>query len=266
MKLSLKDETVLVTGGAKRLGRAIALECAAAGAHVAITFNNSHAEAEETLALMREQSTLRSGSESTSDPQRFVALECNLSDSQRLYRLKEQLLDTLGTPTALVNNAAIFRRTPFEEQSFSDWESAFDEQITTNLKAPYLLCKLFGDLFLKEKRGAIVNLSDIYGSRPLKNYVPYCLSKAGVLMLTETLARALAPHVRVNAICPGTILPPSEPQGNSAADDMDELIARVPLQRIGTPEEIAQTALFLIGGPQFISGAVIAVDGAQRLR
>lgn len=281
MKLSLKGETVLVTGGAKRLGRAIALECAAAGANVAITFHTSHAEAEETLELMREKSTSNqspsdqsTSAESTSEPetlsppqpQRFAALQCDLSDSQRVFRLKEQTLEMVGTPTALVNNAAVFHRTPFEEQSFSDWENAFDEQITANLKAPYLLCKLFGDLFLEQKRGAIVNLADIYGSRPLKNYVPYCLSKAGVLMLTETLAMALAPHVRVNAICPGTILPPSEPQGESSEDEMAALIARVPLQRIGTPEEIAKTALFLIGGPQFVSGAVIAVDGAQRLR
>lgn len=276
MKLSLKGETVLVTGGAKRLGRAIALECAAAGANVAFTFHTSHAEAEETLALMRDQST--SDTESTLDakstsepspspePQRFAALHCDLSDSQRVFRLKEQLLDMVGPPTALVNNAAIFHRTPFEEQSFSEWESAFDEQITANLKAPYLLSKLFGDLFVEQKRGTIVNLADIYGSRPLKNYTSYCLSKAGILMLTKTLAAALAPHVRVNAICPGTILPPSEPQGDSSEDEMEALISRVPLQRIGTPQEIAQTVLFLIGGPQFISGALIAVDGAQRLR
>ena len=99
----------------------------------------------------------------------------------------------------------------------------------------------------------------------LKNYVPYCVSKAGVVMLTQALAKALAPHVRVNCICPGTILLPSENQGEDTeySDDEDLLRNRVPLRRFGTPEEIAQSIVFLIGGPQFISGAVLPVDGAE---
>ena len=141
---------------------------------------------------------------------------------------------------------------------------AFDEHIAANLKAPYLLSKIFGDLFLQQQRGAIVNLADIYGIRPLGNYAPYCVSKAGLLMLTQSLAKALAPRVRVNAICPGTILPPSETQNEN--DEIAELVARVPLGRLGTSEEIAQAVVFLIGGPQFISGAILPVDGAQSLR
>jgi NAD(P)-dependent dehydrogenase (short-subunit alcohol dehydrogenase family) len=165
---------------------------------------------------------------------------------------------------ALVNNAAIFRRTPWETLQEAD----FDTHIASNLKAPFLLSKAFGDLFLQQKSGVIVNIADIHGLRPLKNYIPYCVSKAGLITLTEATAKALAPSVRVNCICPGTILPPSETQGDSGeySDDVQALAARVPLKRLGTPHEIAQSVVFLIGGPQFISGAVLTVDGAERLR
>jgi NAD(P)-dependent dehydrogenase (short-subunit alcohol dehydrogenase family) len=255
MQISLENEVVVVTGGGKRLGRAIALECAASGASIAITFRNSQSEAKQTVA------DLRAGS--TSGAQKFVALQCDLSDSAQIAALGDRVLEAVGVPTALVNNAAIFQRTPFTEMEYSRWERAFDEHLSANLKAPYLLSKIFGDLFLQQGRGAIVNLADIYGARPLVNYTPYCISKAGVLMLTQTLAKALAPRVRVNAICPGTILPPSETQNED--DDVTQLAARVPLQRLGTPQEIAQAVVFLIGGPQFISGAILPVDGAQSL-
>jgi NAD(P)-dependent dehydrogenase (short-subunit alcohol dehydrogenase family) len=256
MRISLQNEVVVVTGGAKRLGRAIALECASAGASVAITFGSSRAEAEKTVA------DLQAGS--THAAQKFAALQCDLSDSAQIAALKDRVVEAVGAPTAFVNNAAIFRRTPFLDTEYSQWETAFDQHITSNLKAPYLLSKIFGDLFLQQRRGAIINLADIYGVRPLGNYTSYCISKAGVLMLTQSLAKALAPHVRVNAICPGTILPPSETQNEN--DESAELVARVPLKRLGTPQEIAQTVVFLIGGPQFISGAILPVDGAQILR
>jgi len=261
MTISLENEVVVVTGGASRIGRAIALECAASGASVAITFNRSKNEAQQTVREMQAQSTLAS--------QKFVALHCDLTQSEEISTLGEKVLGALGTPTALVNNAAIFRRTRFAGTEYSLWEHAFDEHIAANLKAPYLLSKVFGEIFIDNNRGNIVNLADIYGARPLKNYVAYCLSKAGVLMLTESLAKALAPQVRVNAICPGTILLPSEKQSEDDGgfgDDEEQLKSRIPLERLGTPEEIAQAVVFLIGGPGFISGAVLPVDGAQRLR
>ena len=256
MKISLENQVVVVTGGARRLGRAIALECVASGASVAITYCTSAQEAQETL---RAAEATR-----VSPAQKIALLRCDLTHTGEIVRLAESVAATVGTPTALVNNAAIFRRTPFEETGLDAWEQAFDEHIATNLKAPYMLCKVFGDLFMEQQRGAIVNLADIYGTRPLANYTPYCLSKAGVVMLTHSLAKALAPHVRVNAIAPGTILPPSEHQNE--ADDVATLVARIPVQRLGTAEEIAQTAAFLIGGPPFITGVVVPVDGGQILR
>lgn len=254
MSISLEGQTVLVTGGAKRVGRAIALACAQAGANVAITYNSSEAEAQSALAELR--SIGRVGA-------RFAICKADVSLSTDVSRLKQQMLTEFGEITALVNNAAIFRRTPFD----SLVEADFDDHINANLKGPYLLSKAFGDLFVEQGRGSIVNIADIHGLKPLKNYVPYCISKAGVVMLTKALAKALAPAVRVNCICPGTILVPSEAQGDDEyADDEEQLTARVPMKRLGTPEEIAETALFFIGGPQFISGAVLPVDGAEHLR
>ena len=258
MTISLKNKTVVVTGGAKRVGHAIALECARAGANVAVTFNRSEQEARELVEeLQIEYSKAR-----------FACFKAELSQAEEVQRLTDDVVQTFGRVDALVNNAAIFRRTPFALMTEND----FDSHIASNLKAPFLLCKSFGDVFISQKSGAIVNIADIHGLRPLKNYIPYCVSKAGLISLTEGLAKALAPHVRVNCLCPGTILPPSETQGETQgnseeyADDVAQLTARIPLGRLGSVEEIAQTVVFLIGGPGFISGAILPVDGAEHLR
>jgi NAD(P)-dependent dehydrogenase (short-subunit alcohol dehydrogenase family) len=252
MNISLENEVVVITGGAVRLGRAIAQECARAGAKVAITYNHSRKEAQETLTSLQEE-----GAHSANN---YLAIQADVSQSADVERVAQHVQSTLGAPTALINNAAIFRRTPFDVMDEAD----FDEHIAANLKGPYLLSKCFGDIFLENGRGHIINFADIYGLRPLKNYVPYCLSKAGVVMLTQALALALAPKVRVNCICPGTIMVPSETQGED--DELEQLLPKIPLGRLGTPEEIAQAVVFLLGGPQFISGAILPVDGAQRLR
>lgn len=249
MDTNLEGEIVVVTGGAKRLGRAIALECAASGAAVAITYRGSLDDAETCLAEMR---ALNSSSA-------FAAYQVEVSDGEAIARLLRDIKRDFGGVTALVNNAGLFRRTPFAEMTESD----FDMHVATNLKGPYLASKVFGDHFRQLGRGAIVNIGDIHALRPLANYIPYCISKAGVVMLTEALAKALAPSVRVNCICPGTILAPSEDQGG---EDEAGTISRIPMGRLGTPEEIARTVAFLIGGPSFITGAILPVDGGQRLR
>lgn len=249
MTISLADQTIVVTGGARRLGRAIALECARSGANVAITFRTSQDEAQNCVEELK----------ALAPAQRFEAFYCEVSEAHSVNELTQAVQRRFERVTGLVNCAAIFRRTPFDQLTEAD----FDDHIGANLKGPFLLSKVFGDL-MRPKGGAIVNLADIYGLRPLANYLPYCVSKAGLVMLTQGLAKALAPDVRVNCICPGTILPPSQVQGE--ADEEEELVKRVPMGRLGTPEEIAQTVAFLLGGPQFITGAVLTVDGAQILR
>lgn len=253
MVISLQGHTVVVTGGAVRVGRAIAVGCAKAGATVAITYNHSRDEALATVEDLK-----RAGEPERN--QKFAAFQADVSKADDVARLCDEVLATLGNATALVNNAAIFRRTPFAGMTEAD----FDDHIAANLKGPYLMSKRFGDLFVGQGGGAIVNIADIHGLRPLKNYIPYCVSKAGIVMLTEALAKALAPAVRVNCICPGTILTPSETQGED--DDAASLVDKIPMERLGAPEEIADAVVFLIGGPAFISGAILPVDGAQRLR
>lgn len=250
MDISLEQQTIVVTGGAVRLGKAIALACAQAGANVAITYNRSQAAARATVKELQE----------TAPGVGIEAFQVDVAVAADVERLRHEVLATFGTVTALVNNAAIFRRTPFAALSEAD----FDDHINANLKGPYLLSTQFGEIFMKQGGGAIVNIADIHGWRPLKNYVPYCVSKAGVVMLTASLALALAPNVRVNCICPGTILLPSETQGEN--DEEGALTRRIPAGRLGTPAEIAATVVFLIGGPAFITGAVVPVDGAQQWR
>lgn len=250
MTIELLNQTVVVTGGAKRLGRAIALECARAGAAVVITYRSSRDEAHATLAELQ----------SIAPGREFGAFQLEVSQGAAVERFADEVFASFPPVRGLVNNAAIFQRTPFETLDEND----FDAHINSNLKGPFLLSRAFGTRFLNEDGGSIVNLADIYALRPLANYIPYCVSKAGVVALTQGLAKALAPRVRVNCLCPGTILEPSSTPG--AGDDAAELVKRIPFGRLGTGEEIAQAALFLLGGPSFITGAVLPVDGAQILR
>ena len=248
MTISLQGQTVVVTGGARRLGRAIALECARAGANVVITYRASQAQAAQTVGELQ----------IIAPHAKFAAYALDVSVNSDVVKFVNWIETEFGGATALVNNAAIFERTPKQQWD----EAAFDAHIAANLKGPYLLSAQFAALFERGDGGNIVNLADIHAWRPLANFVPYCVSKAGVVMLTQSMAKALAPRVRVNCVCPGTILlPETEDLGSEA-----ELVARIPFGRIGQPQEIAQTVVFLLGGPAFITGAVVAVDGGESLR
>ena len=252
MTISLDGQTVVITGGAKRLGRAIALECARAGADVAITYRTSKDEADQTVADLQKIAPQR----------RFSAYPLDVSSNSEVVKFVRIIEQELGGATALVNNAAIFERTPVGQWD----EAAFDAHIDANLKGPYLLSARFAELFLRGAGGHILNFADIHAWRPLANYVPYGVSKAGVVMLTQSMAKALAPRVRVNCICPGTILLPANEAKGEAMGSEAELIARIPFGRTGTVEEIARTAVFLLGGPTFITGAILPVDGGESLR
>ncbi len=251
MTISLAGQTVVVTGGARRLGRAVALECARSGANVAITFRTSRNEAARTVEELRQ----------VAPNAKFAAFPLNVSLKNDVVKFVGIIENEFGGATALVNNAAIFERTPVETMDEAD----FDAHINANLKGAYLLSTHFARLFERGNGGHIVNFADIHAWRPLGNYVPYCVSKAGVVMLTQSMAKALAPRVRVNCICPGTILVPHG-QGSEAMGDEAELVARIPFGRMGTEAEIARTAVFLLGGPAFITGAILPVDGGESLR
>lgn len=251
MTISLEGQTVVVTGGARRLGRAVALECARSGADVAITYRTSKKEATRTIEELRE----------IAPRARFAAYPLEITRNDAIFDFVQIIENDFGGATALVNNAAIFERTPIETMDEAD----FDAHINTNLKGAYLLSTHFARLFERGNGGNIVNFADIHAWRPLGNYVPYCVSKAGVVMLTQSMAKALAPRVRVNCICPGTITLPHG-QGSAVMGDEAELVARIPFGRMGTEAEIARTAVFLLGGPAFITGAILPVDGGESLR
>ena len=248
MTISLEGQTVVVTGGARRLGRAIALECARSGADVVVTYRASQTEAAQTVADL----------ENIAPDKNFASYGLNVTSDSEIARFVSWLEAEFGGATALVNNAAIFERTPP-----SQWdEAAFDAHIEANLKGPYLLSAQFSRMFERAGGGHIVNLADIHAWRPLANFVPYGVSKAGLVMLTQSMAKALAPRVRVNCVCPGTILLPESQELGSEAD----LIKRIPFGRTGTSLEIAQTVIFLLGGPTFVTGAIVPVDGGESLR
>ena len=255
MTISLSGQTVVVTGGARRLGRAIAIECARAGADVAISYRHSPTEAHQTVRDLQR----------IAPQSRFAAYPLDVANGAEVTDFVAQIERELGGATALVNNAAIFERTPVSSWSETG-EAAFDAHIGANLKGPYLLSQRFARLFLQNEGGGhIVNFADIHATRPLANYLPYCISKAGVVMLTQSMAKALAPRVRVNCICPGTILLPVGDASDAMGDEA-ELVARIPFGRTGTALEIAQTTVFLLGGPAFITGAIVPVDGGESLR
>jgi len=245
MPLSLEGKTILIIGGAKRIGRAVALECARCGGNVVFTFHTSKAEADETLSFLHNLAPER----------RFAAFALDVSRSDSWSELVGTVESEFGQVFGMVFCAAIFERTPLGGLREEDLE----RHLATNTKGPYLGCLTFGERL--EKGGAIVLFSDIYASKPLANYIPYCVSKAGVEMVAKGFAKALAPRVRVNCLAPGAILP-----GENDEDPVDVLVARVPMGRLGRVEEVAAAVVFLLGNASFITGAVLPLDGGQLLR
>lgn len=245
MNPALQNKTILVIGGAKRIGRAVALECARIGANVAFTFHTSKVEAEETLSLLCDLAPER----------RFAAFPLDVSRSDSWREVADLVEGEFGPVFGMVFCAAIFERTPLETLREDD----LDRHLATNTKGPYLGCLTWGERL--SEGGSIVLFSDIYASKPLANYIPYCVSKAGVEMVAKGFAKALAPRVRVNCLAPGAILP-----GENDEDGVDVLVARVPIGRLGRVEEVAAAVVFLLGDGSFISGAVLPLDGGQLLR
>ena len=231
---------VLVTGGAKRIGRAIALELYRAGYRVAIHYGGSEKEARATAE------------ECGSAP----IFQANLENVGDIRRMFGEVADQLGGLYGLVNNAARFTRRDPLTLTEVDWDFIHN----VNLKATFFCCQQGALLMKKGGAGRIVNLSSLGGIRPWDMYAHYCASKAGVIMLTRALAKAFAPQISVNSVAPGVILASSE---DPRAQD---LIAATPAQRSGTPEEIAGAVLNFINASNFVTGQVLAVDGGLSQR
>ena len=244
-------QTVLVTGAAKRVGRAIACELHAVGANLMIHYRSAQAEA---VALAAEFNARR--------PQSAACCQADLLDISALRALVEATVTQFGGLDALVNNASGFYSTPLASID----QAAWDDLIGSNLRAPLFLAQAAAP-HLKAARGALVNITDIHAERPLAGYPLYCAAKAGLLGLTRALAIELAPEVRVNAVAPGAILWPEDGEftESSGFDDAQRaaIVEHTLLKRIGSPQDIARTVRFLIADAAYVSGQVINVDGGR---
>jgi pteridine reductase len=240
----LSGKVALITGGAHRIGAAIARRLHDQGMNLVIHYRNSK---ESAHALQKELQSNRTES--------VVLLNGDLLNNGVLTNLVYETIEAFGRLDVLINNASTFYPPPVGEATEKDWE----DLVGTNLKAPFFLSQA-ASAPLAANEGCIVNIADIYGDRPLKNHPIYSAAKAGLIMLTKSLARELAPKVRVNAIAPGVILWPEKDLDDMAKQRM---ISSTPLKRSGNPEDIARTVLFLIRDAEFITGQVMAVDGGR---
>lgn len=241
---TLNDRVVLVTGAARRIGAAIVTRLHENGARVAIHYRRSAADADqlaESLNGMR--------------PDSAMTVQADLLDTPSLPGLIEAVADWGGRLDALVNNASSFYPTPIGSISEENW----DDLIGSNLKAPLFLSQA-ATPELRKSAGCIVNIVDIHSVRPLKDHPVYGPAKAGLAMLTRSLAKDLAPEIRVNGVSPGAILWPE----NGMTDSVQQaILQQVPLQRAGQPSDIATSVLFLIRDASYVTGQIIAVDGGR---
>jgi pteridine reductase len=235
----------LVTGAARRVGKAIALTLADRGAHVIITYHTSRVEALATLREIEARGV------------QGMVLQGNITRSSDVDSIVRHAIERFGRIDILVNNASNYYKTPFATLTEEQW----DDLVGTNLKGTFLVSKRVGDEMLKMGVGKIINLADWAGLRPYKDFLPYCVAKAGVIALTTGLAKALAPHIQVNAVAPGSVMLPED----ASASLREAIIRATPLKRIGAPSDIAQTVVFLVEGSDFITGAIIPVDGGRLL-
>ncbi|MFU8896717.1 MAG: pteridine reductase [Gammaproteobacteria bacterium] len=243
---SLAGRTALVTGGARRLGAAIATALHGAGASVVIHYRGSRADAEQLAATLQARR-----------PDSVALVQGDLLETHTLPALAAQAAAAFDGLDILVNNASSFYPTPVGEITEADW----DALIGSNLKAPLFLSQAAAP-WLKRRGGLIINMVDVHARRPLAGHPVYCAAKAGLEMLTYSLARELGPEVRVNGIAPGAIL---WPEAGVSDADKAATVAGIPLGRTGGPADIAACALFLARDGRYINGQVIAVDGGRCL-
>ncbi len=240
----LAGKAVLITGAAKRLGRASALALARAGADIAITFQHSAREAQHTVIDLMGFGV------------RAVALRCDVTDPNSVKATVKDVARELGGIDILVNNAANYETADFDKLTVKQWDAIF----ASNTRGPFLVSQA-ALKWLRERKGKIINMGSLGGLRPWPTHAHYCSSKAAVHMLTKVMAKALAPEIAVNAIAPGMI----DLGEKAAAAFMRKMAKQTPMKRNGTGEEIAAAVLFFATAPHFITGQILAVDGGLGL-
>jgi pteridine reductase len=242
----MRDQVVLITGAARRVGAELARAFHAAGANILIHYRSASADA---LALARELNQQR--------PRSAATYGVDLLRPEAPEAVVAAALAELGRVDVLINNASSFYPTPVGEITLAQW----DDLMGSNLKAPLFLAQAAAPA-LRARGGLIINMIDIHGFRPLKAHPLYSSAKAGLAMLTRALARELGPEIRVNGIAPGPVL---WPENGMDADLKCEIIEKTALKRHGTPQDVARTALFLATDAPYITGQIISVDGGRSI-
>jgi pteridine reductase len=245
-EVNLDNKVALVTGGARRIGAAIARRLHEAGARVAIHYRGAADEARslrDTLVTKRARSA--------------EIFQTDLTETERLAALVNSVADWGGGLDVLINNASSFYPTPLGSVTEADWNDLID----TNLKAPLFLAQAAWP-HLRKNGGCIVNLIDVHAKRPLRDHAVYGSAKAGLEMLTRSLAKEMAPDVRVNGVSPGAILWPERGMSDTVKRN---IIGQIPLKRSGLPDDIAGCVLYLVRDAAYVTGQVIAVDGGRSI-
>jgi pteridine reductase len=241
----MTSKVALITGSAKRIGACTARVLHSNGYNIVIHCFGSKDQAEKLKEQLNQ-----------SRPKSSTVIQGNLTNFDALPDIAQQAIDAFGRLDVLINNASAFYPTPIGSVSLSDWEAL----VGSNAQAPFFLSQLLKEELIKTE-GAIINMTDIHAAKPLSNHTVYCMAKAALVAMTQSLAKELAPHVRVNAVSPGAILWPEQPLKN---EDKDQILSEIPLNRLGTEKDIAETINFLISAP-YITGQILAVDGGRSL-
>jgi pteridine reductase len=239
--MEIHGKAALVTGGARRVGRALALALAEAGADVVVNYNASADDARATVAAIE------------AFGRRGVAVQADVSRASDVARLITGTERAFGRLDILVNSASLFQRTPFLQISEAEW----DHVLAVNLKGPFLLSQAAAPLLARDGGGAIVNIVDLSALQPWPSFAHHAVSKAGLLHLTQVMARSLAPAIRVNSIAPGTVLPPEGQQGEEGSE-------RRVIERGGEPGDVVEALLYLVRA-DFVTGENLLVDGGRML-
>jgi 3-oxoacyl-[acyl-carrier protein] reductase/pteridine reductase len=239
----LHNKSALVTGGAKRIGRAIALALAGAGANVAITFRTSKSDAAQTVAAVETLGL------------RALAVECDIRTESSVRHAVAAVKQQFGRLDLLINSAAVFESAPLDAMTVAQWDAVFE----TNARGPFLMARECLPA-LRAAQGRIINIGSLGGIRAWPGHAHYCASKAALHSLTQSMARAFAPQVSVNCVAPGWIeFEDSDPAAAA------HFALKTPARRNGTPDDVAAAVLFFATGPTFITGQILAVDGGLGL-
>ncbi|MFW6078889.1 MAG: SDR family NAD(P)-dependent oxidoreductase [Gemmatimonadota bacterium] len=242
--MEIEGKTALVTGGGRRVGRALALDLARAGADVVVNYFRSAEAAEETAA------------EIVGLGRRAIAVHADVSLKPEVQRLVRRTAEALGRLDIVVNNASLFESAPFLAIDEDEW----DRVLAVNLKGPFLITQAATPLLRRDGGGVIVNIADLSALRPWPSYAHHAVSKAGLVHLTRVAARALGPDVRANCIAPGTVLPPE----GTGPDELRRSRERTALKRLGSPDEVARALRYLVES-DFVTGETVVVDGGRML-